>query len=88
MPDEATGPDEGEVVEAAAAAARSVVFSRLDSGEVADLDVTVTFEDRVLDVDVYLHAPDTHRDVEQIADDAALAARTAADDLLEGDGNR
>lgn len=78
--DEPTG---AEVVEAAADAAEGVVFSRIDSGDVADLDVSVTFEDGILEVDVYLHAPDALVDEQQVADDAALAARVAVDDLLE-----
>lgn len=70
------------VVETAAEAARDVVFSRLDRSTVEDIDVTVTFEDQVLEVDVYLNAPEG-RNAEQVADDAALAARAAVDDLLE-----
>ncbi|CCQ34528.1 hypothetical protein HLRTI_001565 [Halorhabdus tiamatea SARL4B] len=76
-------PSDETVVETAAAAAEKVVFSRLDQSTVADLDVTVTFEDQVLEVDVYLNAPDARADPETIADDAALAARSAVDDLLE-----
>jgi hypothetical protein len=76
-----TSPTDAEVVRAAADAAEKHVFSRLDRAAVADLDVTVTFEDRVLEVDVYLHAPDA--DADRIADDAALAGRAAVDELLE-----
>jgi hypothetical protein len=72
-------PTDDEVVQAAADAAESVVFSRYDTGEVRDLDVTVIFEDGRLEVDVYL---DADGDAEQVAEDAALAARAAADDLL------
>jgi hypothetical protein len=71
------------VVQTAAHAAETVIFSRFDTGEVRDLDVTVTFEDGVLEVDVYLDAPDGGADPDRVADDAALAARGAADDLLE-----
>ncbi|MFB6217617.1 MAG: DUF3194 domain-containing protein [Halobacteriaceae archaeon] len=71
-----------EVVEAAYDAAETVVFSRLDRSAVADLDITVTFEAGTLDVDVYIDA-EGDTDAEQVADDAALAARAAADDLLE-----
>ncbi|MEF8851382.1 MAG: DUF3194 domain-containing protein [Haloarculaceae archaeon] len=70
------------VVETAAAAARDVVFSRFDRTTVEDVDVTVTFEDGVLEVDVYLNAPEGRADPERVADDAALAARGAVDDLL------
>lgn len=76
-------PTDAAVVEAAADAAEDLVFSRLDAGDIEDLDVTVSFDAGRLDVDVYLHAPDALADVQQVADDAALAARAAADDLLE-----
>ncbi|PSQ09084.1 DUF3194 domain-containing protein [Halobacteriales archaeon QS_5_68_33] len=69
------------VVETAAEAARNVVFSRFDRSTVKDVDVTVTFEDGILEVDVYLNATEG-RNAEQVADDAALAARAAVDDLL------
>lgn len=75
--------DDETVVQAAATAAEDVVFSRFSRSRVDDLDVTVIFEDGILDVDVYLHVADPGpRDPDQIADDAALAARSAADDLL------
>ena len=69
------------VVETAAEAARNVVFSRFDRSTVEDIDVTVIFEDGILEVDVYLNATEG-RNAEQVADDAALAARAAVDDLL------
>ncbi|MCD2198576.1 MULTISPECIES: DUF3194 domain-containing protein [unclassified Halobacterium] len=75
-------PSDEEVVETAAEAAEGLVFSRLATGDVDDLDITVTFEDGVLDVDVYVHAPDADADVDQVAEDAALAARAAVDDLF------
>jgi len=73
------GPSEEEVVRAAAAAAEDVVFSRYDRSAVRDLDVTVSFADDRLEVDVYL---DADGGADQVAEDAALAARAAADDLL------
>ncbi|WP_276271101.1 DUF3194 domain-containing protein [Haloarcula litorea] len=75
-------PTDDEVVETAATAAEDVVFSRLDRTEVEDLDVTVTFEDGILEVDVYVNAPESRLDEKRVADDAALAARAAVDDLL------
>ncbi|PSP86708.1 DUF3194 domain-containing protein [Halobacteriales archaeon QS_4_66_20] len=75
----ADDPDDEAVVQAAASAAENVVFSRYSQSELRDVDVTVTFEDGQLDVDVYLDAPG---DAEQVAEDAVLAARRAADDLL------
>jgi hypothetical protein len=76
-------PTDDEVVQAAAEAAENVVFSRFDKSTVDDLDVTVTFEDAVLEVDVYVHAPDGSADEDRVADDAALAARAAVDDLFD-----
>lgn len=75
-------PTEDEVVTAAVDAAESVIFSRYDRSQVRDLDLGVSFEDGTLTVDVYLNAPDAE-DAKQVADDAALAARSAVDDLLE-----
>jgi len=75
-------PSDDEVVETAADAAEDVIFSRLSHADIADLDVTVTFEEGVLDVDVYLDAPGAD-DVEQLVEDAALAARAAVDELFE-----
>ena len=72
-------PDDDAVVQAAASAAENVVFSRYSQSELRDVDVTVMFEDGQLDVDVYLDAPGN---AEQVAEDAVLAARRAADDLL------
>jgi len=76
-------PSDEDVVRAATTAAENVIFSRYDTSAVRDFDVAVTFEDRVLEVDVYLDVPDD--DPEQVADDAALAAGAAVDDLLESD---
>jgi hypothetical protein len=81
--DDQDDPSDAEVVQAAADAAEDLVFSRIDAGDVEDLDVAVTFEEGVLEVDVYLHAPDALEDQQRVADDAALAARAAVDDLLE-----
>ena len=76
------------VVETAASAAHDLVFSRLDSSVVEDLDVTISFEDDVLEVDVYIFAPDSDADVETVADDAALAARAAVDTLFAAEDDR
>jgi hypothetical protein len=75
-------PSDDEVVQTAAAAAENVIFSRFSNSEVKDVDVTVTFEDGILEVDVYVNAPEGGADVDQVADDAALAARAAVDDLF------
>jgi hypothetical protein len=75
-------PSDQQVVQTAAEAAKNVVFSRFDHSEVEDFDVRVTFEDGMLEVDVYLDASGS-ADAERVADDAALAARGAVDDLFE-----
>jgi hypothetical protein len=75
-------PSDDEVVQTAAGAAENVIFSRLSNSAVRDFDVTVSFEDGVLDVDVYLNAPDEERKEEEVAEDAVLAARSAVDDLF------
>ena len=78
-------PTDDEVVQTASDAAEGYVFSQYKQSDVRDLDVTVTFEDGVLEVDVYLNAPDEKDgpDPEQVADDAALIARQAVDELFE-----
>ena len=87
MTDDADPADE-TVVRTAAEAAEGVVFSRYRQSDVRDLDVTVTFEEGVLEVDVYLNVPDdvTGPDPSSVADEAARAAQDAVDDLFENDG--
>jgi hypothetical protein len=77
----ADDPGGTEVVRTAAQAAEDVVFSRYDRSDIEDLDVTVSFEDGLLEIDVYLDATGPG-DPDQVADDAALAARAAVDELL------
>jgi hypothetical protein len=79
---DANEPSDEEVVRTAAEAAEGVVFSRYSQSEVDDLDVTVTFEDGMLEVDVYLNAPSDTRDPAPVPPDAALAAQSAVDDLF------
>ncbi|WP_049901534.1 DUF3194 domain-containing protein [Natrinema sp. J7-1] len=76
-------PPEETLVQTASDAAEGVIFSQYKQSDVRDYDVTVVFEDGVLEVDVYLNAPEDEADPERIADDAALAARHAVDDLFE-----
>jgi hypothetical protein len=71
-----------EVVRTAAEAAEDVIFSRIKQSQVKDFDVTVTFEEGILDVDVYVNASEANRDEEKVANDAALAARAAVDELF------
>lgn len=75
------------VVQTASDAAEGVIFSRYKQSHVKDVDVTVTFEDGILDVDIYLNVPDDGGsgdadDPEQVTEDAALAAQTAVDELF------
>lgn len=77
-------PTDEEVVETASAAAEGVVLDRYKQSALRDFDVTVTFENGVLDVDVYVNPPaDAADDAETVADEAARAARDAVDDLFE-----
>ena len=80
-------PDDDTVVQTAADAAESVVFSRYSRSAVVDLDVTVSFEDGILDVDVYLNAgassASERQEEAQVADAAAVAARAAVDELFD-----
>jgi len=73
---------EEAVVEAAVEAAESVVFSRCDRSEIADIDLAVQFADGDLDIDIYLNAPGVEEG-DAVAEDAARAARAAVDDLLK-----
>ena len=88
--DESDEPTDEEIVAAASDAAEGVVFSRYRHSDVRDVDVTVGFDDGVLEVDVYLNVPDADaeehvdEEAERVADDAALAAVDAVDRLFEG----
>ncbi|MFB6154923.1 MAG: DUF3194 domain-containing protein [Haloferacaceae archaeon] len=78
-------PSKQTVVETAAEAAEGVIFARYRQSDVTDFDVTVTFEDGVLDVDVYVNpsaeaAEDA--DPEAVVEEAARAAQDAVDDLF------
>ncbi len=70
------------VVETASEAAHGYVLSRLSKSNVEDLDLTVSFEDEVLEVDVSILAPAADADLDQIADDAARVAGDAVDELF------
>lgn len=80
-PTDGDDPTDEAVVTTAAEAAEGVVFAHYDQSAVKDLDVTVTFEDGVLDVDVYLNAPDDP-DPETVANEAVAAAGEAVDELF------
>lgn len=68
------------VVDAAVSAAEDVILSRYSRSEIRDLDLSISFENGHLDIDIYLDAPG---DAGRVADDAALAARAAVDDMLD-----
>ncbi|EMA35810.1 DUF3194 domain-containing protein [Halococcus hamelinensis] len=77
-------PTDEAVAETASDAAEGLVLSRYKQSAIRDLDVTVRFEDGVLDVDVYLDAP-ADPDPEMVAEEAVLAAESAVDDLFENE---
>lgn len=77
-------PTDKDVVQTASDAAEGVIFSNYKQSNVTDVDVSVTFDDGILDIDVYLNAPDSAgaADPEQVTEDAALAAQAAVDELF------
>jgi len=76
-------PTDEEVVQTAAEAAEGVIFAHYRQSELKDFDVTVTFEEGVLDVDVYVNAPDdAEADEDAVADEAARTAADAVDELF------
>jgi hypothetical protein len=77
------GPDDAEVVRTAAEAAEGAVFAHYRKSAVRDLDVTVSFEDGRLSVDVYLNpGDDADPDPEAVVEEAVAAAESAVDDLF------
>jgi Protein of unknown function (DUF3194). len=78
-----TEPDEETVVTTAAAAAEGFILSRFANSAITDLDITVTFEDSVLDLDIYLNtADDAAADPDTVANEAIAAAEDAVDELF------
>lgn len=77
-------PTDQEIVQTAAEAAEGVVFDRYKQSSVRDIDVTTTFEDGTLKVDVYLNPPDTaEHDPDVVVDEAVTAATDAVDELFD-----
>jgi len=77
-------PSDDTVVETAAEAAEGLVLSRLQNSSITDLDITVSFEDGVLDIDVYLNtSDDAEADADAVVEEAIDAAESAVDDLFE-----
>jgi uncharacterized alkaline shock family protein YloU len=79
-------PTDEEVVQTASEAAEGLIFERYKQSAVRDVDVTVTFEEGVLEVDVYLNAPDDEK-AQRVADEAARAAQDAVDDLFAAESD-
>jgi hypothetical protein len=78
-----TEPTDETVVQTAAEAAEGLVFARFANSDVKDLDITVGFEDGILDVDVYLNTvDDADGDPDAVAQEAVEAAEAAVDDLF------
>ncbi|MFW5965263.1 MAG: DUF3194 domain-containing protein [Halodesulfurarchaeum sp.] len=75
--------DPETVVETASETANRYVFSQLEKSAVEDLEVTASFEDEVLEVEVSVVAPDAETDLERLATDATRLAGEAVDALLE-----
>ena len=76
-------PTDETVVQTAAEAAEGLVFARFANSAVKDLDITVGFDEGVLDVDVYLNTvDDTDEDPDAVAHEAIEAAEAAVDELF------
>ncbi len=74
--------DPETVVETASEAAHGYVFSHLAKSTVDDIDVAVSFEDDVLEVEVSIFAPGAEADVDAVAEEAVRSAGDAVDELL------
>ncbi|EMA46713.1 DUF3194 domain-containing protein [Halococcus saccharolyticus] len=76
-------PTDDEVVATASEAAEGMIFSRYKRSAVRDLDITVGFEDGILDIDIYLNPPDdADPDPEAVVEEAIQAAESAVDELF------
>jgi hypothetical protein len=76
-------PTDDEVVTTASEAAEGMIFSRYKRSAVRDLDITVEFEDGILDIDIYLNPADgTDPDPEAVVENAIAAAESAVDELF------
>lgn len=77
-------PSDDTVVNTAADAAEGIIFAEYRQSTVTDVDITVSFESGVLEVDVYLNVPDdVSPPADKVADKAARTARTAVDELFD-----
>ena len=81
-------PSDDAVVSAASEAAEGVILDHYKQSELTDFAVTVEFEGGVLDIDVSVNPPeDAESDADAVADEAALAAGDAVDDLFDAADN-
>jgi hypothetical protein len=77
-------PSDEAVVQTAADAAEGVIFAEYRQSTVTDVDITVSFESGVLEVDVYLNIPDdVSPPADDVADEAARTAQAAVDELFD-----
>ena len=84
MTDETSAPTDEEVVQTASAAAEGVVLDRYKQSRLRDFDVTVRFEEGVLEVDVYVNPPsEADLPADEVVNEAARAAREAVDELFD-----
>ena len=80
-------PSDEDVVRAASTAAEGVILDHYKQSELTDFDVTVEFDEGILDVDVYVNPPaDADSDPDAVADEAAAAAGDAVDELFDSAG--
>ena len=75
--------DETALVEAGAKAAEEHILSAFRSSDIADLDITIQFIDDELEIDIYLDTNSDGEDVDQVVEDATLAAVAAIDNLRD-----
>lgn len=74
-------PDDAEAAEVAHSAAVEVILSEYGRDEIEDLDVTASFDDGELTLDVYLLVPDA--DTADVVTEAIEAGTAAVDELFE-----
>lgn len=73
--------DDLEPGEVAHRAAIDTILQYVDPEEIDDLDVTVTFDDGELTIDIYLHVPG--KDSAPIVTEAIEAGTAAVDELFD-----
>lgn len=80
-------PSNDDIVATAATAAEEVITRRYHPSAVDDLDITVSFADETLSVDVYIdvgaETPDAEEREQDAVNEAVRAAGAAVDRLFE-----